>query len=145
MSISNILVPVDFSDHSHRAIGLASEFAKGLGASVILLHVEEVMVYRGVRYVEILNTEAAEEEKKAVEGKLASWLGELEAAGLSARSMLVAGDPRRVIPRVAEEQNVDLIVMGSHGHSPLRDIFVGSVAEHTLKVAKCAVLISKAN
>lgn len=143
MSIRSILVPVDFSDHSHRAIGLATEFAKGLGASVILLHVEEVLVYRGVRYVELLNVGTAKKEKKAVEAKLASWLGELEAAGVSARSMLAEGDPRRVIPRVAEEENVDLIVMGSHGHSMLREALVGSVAEHTMQVATCPVLISK--
>ena len=143
MSIRNILVPVDFSDHSHRAIGLAAEFAKGLGANVTLLHAEEVMVYRGVRYVEVLNVGSAKEEKKAVESKLASWLGELEAAGVSARSMIVEGDPRRVILRVAEEESTDLIVMGSHGHSLLREAFVGSVAEHTMQVAPCAVLISK--
>ncbi len=143
MSISNILVPVDFSDHSHRAIGLATEFAKGLGASVTLLHVEEVLVYRGVRYVEVFNIGAAREEKKAVVAKLASWLGELEAAGVSARSMLAEGDPRQAISHVAEEEGADLIIMGSHGRSLLRDAFVGSVAEHTMQIAPCAVLISK--
>jgi len=143
MSISNILVPVDFSDHSHRAIELAKEFAQGLGASVILVHAEEVLVYRGVRYVELLNIGTAKEEKKAVESKLASWLGEFEAAGVKARSMIVEGDPRNVISKVAKEEGADLIVMGSHGHSLLRDALVGSVAEHTMQTAHCPVLISK--
>ena len=143
MSIRKILVPVDFSDQSHRAVDLATEFAKGLGASVTLLHAEEVLVYRGVRYVEILNISSAKEERKAVESKLADWLGELEGAGVSARSMLVEGDPRKVISRVAEEEGTDLIIMGSRGHSMLRDVLMGSVAEHTMQTAGCAVLISK--
>ena len=54
---------------------------------------------------------------------------------------IVAGDPTDAIVRIAQEEKADLIVMGSHGHTGLRHLLLGSVAEKVLRHAPCPVLI----
>lgn len=56
---------------------------------------------------------------------------------------LVTGDPASAVVRLAEEENVDLIVMGTHGRTGLRRLLMGSVAEAIVRRAKCAVLTLK--
>ena len=54
--------------------------------------------------------------------------------------MVVIGKPFVEITRYAQEQHIDLIVIGTHGHSALASVFLGSVAEKVIHKAPCAVL-----
>jgi nucleotide-binding universal stress UspA family protein len=56
-------------------------------------------------------------------------------------AIVVAGDPGAAIVDYAQEHGGDLVVMGSHGHTGLRHLLLGSVAEHVLRHASCPVLI----
>ena len=58
----------------------------------------------------------------------------------SVRQVVVLGNPFEQIVRYAREEKIDLIVMGTHGHSALASMLLGSVAEKVIRKAPCAVL-----
>lgn len=141
MAFRRILVPVDFSQHSRTTLEKAVELVSALGAELHVMHAAEVLTYRGVRYTEILTPDAMKGEREAVAAKLEEWHREIVGDGVPSESHLVEGDPRDAIPRLAREIEADLIMMGSHGHGRLHRALIGSVAEHTLREADCAVLV----
>ncbi|MBI3927661.1 MAG: universal stress protein [Armatimonadetes bacterium] len=66
---------------------------------------------------------------------------DLEAEGLHARVLVLEGQAARCIVETATRETVDLVVLSSHGHSGLRRIFFGSVAQKVLRRAPCPVLV----
>lgn len=135
-----ILVPVDFSAVSLPLIEVASGIAKAFHAHVTLLHVLP------------RNFEAEESGSPLDERALSNlypkdWqtLEELanrvRSSGNNVTAKLAEG---RTVPTVldqAEELNVDMIVMGSHGHTSLYDLLVGSVSEGVLRRSRWPVLV----
>jgi len=144
MSVRKILVPIDFSDHSEKVLDYAIDHARAFDASLHIIHAFEVLVYRGVRYDEVLSSETVEDAEERARKTLEEHLERATKLGVKAESQLVEGEARDVIARVAKELGVDLVIIGSHGRSRLKHLLLGSVAEHTLRVAPCAVLIVKA-
>jgi nucleotide-binding universal stress UspA family protein len=67
--------------------------------------------------------------------------GELRAEGYRVKSRIETGIPFREILRVADEENVSVIVVGSHGKSNLADMFLGSVSEKIIRSSKKPVLV----
>ena len=65
------------------------------------------------------------------------------AAGIAVEPHLVEGPPAEAIREVAEQTSADLIVIGTRGHTGLKHVLLGSVAERTLRHAPCAVLTVK--
>jgi len=143
MSVGKILVPIDFSDRSQKVLDFAIEHARAFDATLHLVHVFEVLVYRGVRYDEVLSSETVEETEERCRKSLAEHLEHATGQGVKGESHLVEGEARDVIARVAKELEIDLIILGSHGRSRLKHLLLGSVAEHTLRFAPCAVLVVK--
>jgi nucleotide-binding universal stress UspA family protein len=64
-------------------------------------------------------------------------------AGLVARGMMKRGDPRIVLEETARSEQADLVVVGSHGRSGIKRLFLGSVASHVVTHAPCPVLVVK--
>ncbi len=139
--INTILCPVDFSDASRKAVQYAKEFAAGMGASVHLLNVVEP---RPMAVDITLNYVPLEEdlEKAAIED-LKLILQELTQAGLKAECSIEFGNPSDVILEKADELDVNLVIMGSHGKKGLSRFIMGSVAETVVRKANCPVLIVK--
>jgi nucleotide-binding universal stress UspA family protein len=135
MSHATILCPTDFSAHSVLALEHAAIYARAAEATVVIVHVEDVddasagegMLHSGVR------PEGSEALRRRLEAVVP---GE----GLACEYRLVAGRPAAEILRVAEEENVDRIVMGTHGRTGVRRMLLGSVAEQVLRKAKCTVV-----
>ena len=132
-----ILVPVDFSESARPIVDCAVDMARGLGAEVVLLHVLEQTVPSGGGAGESksLAAERAASEKS---------LGELSAAADPARQVKIhgkvaAGAPSREIVREAVEGKAGLIVIGTHGRTGLRHVFLGSVAEDVVRSSPCPV------
>lgn len=139
-----ILVPIDFSASSMRAVSLARELAEALGAArILLVHAyyvpPELAMYAPHRvpgYLEALEEAARKELDRANE--------KLGPGGPSAECLARRGMPEQVIPEIARERGSDLIVMGTHGRTGLSRWALGSVAERVLRTAPCPVLTARA-
>lgn len=136
-NLNRILVPIDFSECSRKALTYALSFARQFGASIELIYVVETPPpIPGLMDFPQPNVSAA----KAAREKLAELTLDLDATvRISARTDL--GIPHEEIIRAAEEQNIDLIILGTHGRSGLRRFFLGSTTDRVLRHAGCPVLV----
>ncbi len=139
---AKILCAVDFSDGSRAALEHAADLARRLGADLALIHVREaprVSVAKLVAPPEVVAADADELRRK-----LDAWREQAERiAGRPVRMILESGSPARGIVHRAENEKCDLVVTGSHGRKGLRRLVLGSVAEHVVRHAPCAVLVAR--
>lgn len=138
--IRNILVPVDFSPNSRKAVDYATAFAKQFGATLTYLHVVQVNYAYG-EFGAIDFTALEREMRSGAEKELAGLLAAATGAGLEARSLVREGSPPKVIADVARELGSDLLVISTHGYTGLRHVLMGSIAEHVVRYAPCPVLV----
>ncbi len=146
MEIKRILFPTDFLQGAKEAIGYAAEFAKKYNARLYIIHVIHDVTKASGLYVphvgmdEVLKSlnEEAEKEIKRV------YLEELRGYD-NVEYAVLRGIPYEEIVRFAEDNDIDMIVMASHGRRGLDRLFFGSVAEKVVKYAKCPVLVVKAS
>ncbi|MDD3276556.1 MAG: universal stress protein, partial [Kiritimatiellales bacterium] len=90
--------------------------------------------------IEMARELCADEYKREHEALL-SLSARLRASGVNAQAILLKGNAAELILEQAENLDVDMIVMGSHGHGLLRKMLIGSVTEAVLRDALCNVLI----
>jgi len=144
----NILVPVDFSENSEKAVWYAAKLASGYDATLHLLHVFQTpfhgsVPYQGTRLkVDQIKSYASAAEQQAKED-LDELLGQLQNKGFKAAAYLQSGYPFEQIIEAANRLGVDLIVMGSHSHGGLMHLLLGSTAERVVQHARCPVLVVK--
>jgi universal stress protein A len=140
-SITRILVPVDFSPHSERAIRYAARLAAQVGASVELLHVVEEFSYGTFSEVYVPNMpDMMQEMINETSAKLESLKSDMFLHGADVGIAVFVGRPAAAIVDYAKTGGFDLIVMGTHGRTGLSHMFMGSVAERVVRTAPCAVL-----
>jgi nucleotide-binding universal stress UspA family protein len=141
-SLKTILVPTDFSDASSAALDYAKSLAGAFGASIHLVHVMEDLLahaWSAEVYVASMPNLREEIEKEARE-RLATMVTDEERRTLRVETALVAGNPFLEIIRYAKANDVDLIVMGTHGRGAIAHILLGSVAEKVVRKSPCPVL-----
>ena len=140
-----ILYPTDFSDVSKKAIDYIKKLKESGSETVIVLHVinqrgmQAVERYASGNSIEIEQRimDDAKQQIKVIED-------ELKKSGFKVKSMIKTGIPMREILKAEEkEENVSVIVIGSHGKSNLEEIFLGSVSEKVSRKCKNPVLIVK--
>jgi nucleotide-binding universal stress UspA family protein len=141
--IDRILVAVDFSEHSSRALDVAIDFALMFGARVDLVHAFDVPVPFVTPYEVAVPDTFMQEARESAKKKLSVELERVIAAGVEANSHLTEVPAATAITRVAEEIGADLLVMGTRGHTGLKHALLGSVAERTLRHSPCPVLTVK--
>jgi len=136
-----ILVPVDGSKYSRAAIDFIASRATLAGASpdVQLLNVQLPVPVRAARLIgkAAVTSYYEDESKKALKGAASA----LKRAGLVATSDYAIGHPAEAIARRADEADVDLIAMGSHGHGALASLLFGSVTLGVLGRTKKPLLL----
>ena len=128
---NTILVPVDFSAHSKAALEYACSFAKDSGAELLIVHARDdtIQHIEGLGPVDVLEgLDAALHDMKPTD----------DSVPISHR--MLEGPPAQAILKAAEEANVEMIVMGTHGRSGFRRLLIGSVAEAVVQKATCPVL-----
>lgn len=142
MTASRILVPIDFSEHSTRALGYARTLAEKFGASLHLLTVvpDPFVLPDPTQWYVPLPEGYAEGLRKDADSHLRGLLTQAEQKPLRAESVVAFGDPYREILAYAKRASVDLIVMGTHGRSGVAHALMGSVAEKVVRTAPCPVL-----
>lgn len=138
--IKSILVPVDFSSNSARALEYAHTMATKFGASLHLLHVCEVpsLSTGSMDAYAIAYTNWSQQLGDEAERELLKVVPKLP--GVAVTTEVLFGNPPRAIVTAATKRGDDLIVMGTHGHGPLMHAVMGNVAERVVRTAPCPVL-----
>ena len=136
--IGKILVPVDFSEHSQKALRYALAFATQFDAEVVLVHIVEQMVYPGDwMYPPLAVTDFAAEKREQMIERLRS----LDAgSGVKTQHMVRLGRAWQEVTEIARELKTDLIILATHGYTGLKHVLLGSVAEKIVRHAPCPVL-----
>jgi nucleotide-binding universal stress UspA family protein len=140
---SRILVGVDGSPFAEKALKYAIDLARIYHAKLILLHVLQRQFYAlAPSEAGVMSTTVYVKEIEA-EGKdiLSEAESNLKAEGIDCESRLIQGVPADEIVRVAQSENVDLIVLGSRGLTEVRAFLLGSVSDKVSHHAKCPTLI----
>ncbi|MBN8443066.1 MAG: universal stress protein [Thauera sp.] len=139
----SVLVPVDFSLSSLRALQLARVVAPG--ADIVLLHAFEVPFESKLQFAGVEES-MIHSYRIAARQEAMRKIHELrEASGLApheVRVKVLHGDPTQHIIEQEQEEDCDLIVVGKHGESMLEDLLLGSVTRHVLAQSQCDVLVS---
>jgi nucleotide-binding universal stress UspA family protein len=144
MDFRKMLVPVDYSQHSKRALTIAGELAQRYSGKLAIVHVwdrptyltEAIMVghVNGPRRLTDLIVENAEQDMKAFLAEVAL------PAGVEHGDKLLSGDPASELLKEIEHGGYDLVVLGSHGRSGLERLMMGSVAEKIVRHSRVPVL-----
>ena len=140
MKIKTILVPVDFSSHSEKAMETAVEFAKAFGAEVHLLHAYSLPVGVVGPYDYQIPANILTDMRESAKKRVDEEVSKLADSGVPASGVITEGLPTQAILDTAEQLGADLIVMGTRGLTGLKHVVLGSVAERTIRQATCPVL-----
>ena len=163
MTVKKILVPIDYSDDSYQALRWGASLAEKYGGEILLLHVlpkavEEVFTHVPMwedvpaYYYEGMGTAHKGRRSEPIIIDLAEQ-AETQLTDLARKDLqgtvpvavkVAVGKPPEEILRVAREEGVDLIVMGTHGRTGLPHLLLGSVAETVVRMAPCPVFTVRA-
>jgi len=135
-----ILVPIDFSLTSLRALQTAIPLARQNDARLVLLHVVEPSPYAAGMEgaVMVMSDKTLVETTKK---RLNRIVQQIVPKALASSSLVARGRAADVIVEVAAEKGIDLIVLSTHGHTGLGRLFMGSTAEGVVRQAKCPVFV----
>jgi universal stress protein A len=134
--LKRILVPVDFSECSEKALQYAVAFARQFDAELTLLNV--VPRYPQVPELAVMEVESVEDVKKRFE-----VLRDRIRESVPTEALVRLGDPSLEIVAAAKELEIDLIILSTHGRTGLNHLVMGSTAEKVARRAGCPVLIVK--
>lgn len=140
ISLKSILVPTDFSECSDAALKYARELARVFGATVHLLHVVHdpySQPWAAEAFPAPLG-DLLDQWQAQARTRLTGLVPEEERAGVTVA--VVVGSPFFEIVRYAQEQQIDLVVIGTHGRGTIGHVLLGSVAERVVRKAPCPVL-----
>jgi len=140
MRMHKMLVAVDGSVSSKNMTKYVAHLAAVKNALVILLHVHEHVPMT-------IGGEAAQEVRKDMEAEssklLAAYVAIVEAEGAKCVPLVREGKPANMIIQVQEEEDCDLIALGSRGRTSLEGLVLGSVTAAVLNRAACPVLVTR--
>ncbi|MCX5649329.1 MAG: universal stress protein [Planctomycetota bacterium] len=143
--LAKLLVPTDFSEDSEQAARYAVELAKRFQAEIHCIHVVDIPAdllstsdYYMTGPSEAFLDQIREESKKNLEA-----FAKKNLEGAQVRTAFLEGSPFVEIIRYAHNQEIDLVVIATHGRTGLRHVLFGSVAEKVVRKAPCPVLVVK--
>jgi manganese transport protein len=131
---SRIAVCVDFSTSDSEALSRAVQQG-GKAATYLLLHITETA---GAR---VMNSDTGDFETEFDQKELDKYAEKFRSEGYTVETTLGFGNPKETIPKIVNEANVDLLVMGAHGHNLLKDLLFGTTVEKVRHKVKVPVLI----
>jgi len=141
--ITRILLAVDFSVHSDRAVEVAADLGSRLKANVDVIHAFD-LPRDYIPYASAFGVSLEQKIEAYADERLDGVRQRLEECGVPVKLHARRGLPSVVISEVALEVGCQLIIMGTRGNSGLSHVLLGSVAERTLRMAPCSVLTVKA-
>ena len=138
-----IVVATDFSETGDHAVDAAVVLAKGFDAELDVVHAFDVPLALVTPYEVAVPDNLIRDARTAARKRLERAVEGVKAKGVRATAHLAEVPAASAIVDVARESNADLVVMGTRGHTGLKHVLLGSVAERTLRLAPCAVLTVK--
>ena len=140
-----ILLPTDFSDVAEKALAFVKQLKDAGTKEVVVLHVikkdriDVIAQYSSIRDFREVEDEVEGEARKKT-GRIEK---ELKETGFQVKVRIETGFPFSEILRVENEEDVSVVVIGSHGMSNIKEILLGSVSERVIRKAKKPVLVIK--
>jgi nucleotide-binding universal stress UspA family protein len=139
---SSILVATDFSPSSKTALTYGRDLARTFGATLHVLHVaDDVMASTGADLWGVQFPEVQARVEELARTNVEAILTEDDRQQLGARGVVRSGPAAAAIVDYAEREQIDLIIVGTHGRSGLPRVIVGSVAERVVRTARGPVLV----
>ncbi len=139
--LKHLLVPVDFSPCSRKALQYALAFARQFRARLTLLHVIPTNYFVGSEFGPVDFPLPEAELREAGERELAAMAIRDVGKAAAVATVVRQGPPVQEIVRFARETNADLILLSTHGRTGLKHVLMGSVAENVVRYAPCPVLV----
>jgi nucleotide-binding universal stress UspA family protein len=138
LKLKKILIPVDDSDHSLKAVDYGTGFARLVNSEILLLHCHRPFpVALGEPYFQMALNKIMEKSNKILE----PYRRLLEDTDVYFSDRILEGPPGQAILKVAEIEETDLIIMGSRGRTDLGGLVLGSVTHRVLHSSACPVLV----
>ena len=140
--MKKIIVPIDFSDHSENALKAAAFFAKKQATEIYALHmldIQEVNLSQSAEF----SQEKAVFFLKLAEDRFKKFLQKDYLEGIKVIPIIKHYKVFSEINAIAQEVHADLVIMGSHGASGLKEFFTGSNTEKVIRYAETPVLVIK--
>jgi nucleotide-binding universal stress UspA family protein len=145
--MKRILVPTDFSKPAQIAVEVASDIAKKSGAELLLLHVIEEATGGSFNVEGQVSLEGNMEEKmftlaliKKARKQMETLLNSSVLEGVKVKSALRMGTPFHGMRTIITDSKVDLVVMGTAGHTKVEEMIIGTNTEKVVRHSKCPVL-----
>jgi nucleotide-binding universal stress UspA family protein len=143
--VKNILVPIDFSTSSYQVFELGHCLAKQNGANLHLIHVIDPIYYQeqqqrksDLEFIHKIRFENAKEE-------LRKFKFEVPHSEVEITEVLIEGIPHKEILNYARQNDIDMIVIASHGWTNLSHMLMGSIADKVMRQADVPVICVKSN
>ena len=133
---NTIVLALDGSEGSRRAIPVAAELARQNGGRIVIAHVEQDVAGKGGAPIPITEDEIQAEVREQAKRLAADGIE----TSVEMRNVILGG-PAHPIAEIAEEANADLIIAGTRGHSPVAGLLLGSVTQRLLHIARSPVLV----
>lgn len=141
LKLARLLVPVDFSDCSLRALDYALALAEQFGSKIILLHIVEPAVYpENYLVASPALDETNQNLLESARERLSALSHKRIGHRLPAETLVRMGRAHSEIPDTAKALGADLIILGTHGYTGLKHVLLGSTAERVVRHAPCPVL-----
>ena len=135
-----ILVALEHSAADATILSHASDLARLTGAELLLVHVADGWAARNFDQLNLRESEEMQQDRAYLDRVQA----DLSAQGLVVHAQLAKGDPANELIRVAEEADVDLIAMSTHGHRFIADVLFGTTVNKVRHLVKIPVLLLRA-
>lgn len=140
--MQKILVPVDGSEGAEKAARFAAQLARAIGAEVTLVHVYDAPSPAATGFLGNSPALVDDEHAKLAQASFERAIQAMD--GFDVKGHLVeVGHPADSILAVAKRLDVNQIIMGSRGLSPLKELLLGSVSERVVRRAHCPVTITR--
>lgn len=141
LEVRRILIPTDFSETANLALQHAAHLASLTDAEIILLHVVSTFAFR----VNLPEADVDESQNARLSGAIQEKLQSIAKAlsakhGIQVHTRVAYGRIREEVVKVAEDQDADMVILGTHGVSGIREFFMGSNAFRIVSEAGCPVL-----
>jgi len=137
---TKILVPVDGSDNSYRALEAALVLSEKLGSNISVVNVMEQVPITHIESEKLLS-ELLEAYKKENQEILSKCSDIARQKGIAIKTVLLQGNPAPVILDYSKKENFDLVIMGSRGMGKFKELILGSVSSKIVHHSPCAIMI----
>ena len=141
--MKRILVPTDFSEHAEYATEIAAKIAKKNGGRLFLLHIVDIPVYENWNFKDFEDAAEGLHILKSVKQNFKKLIDKPFLKDVNVVEVVQFENIYDTITEQADKNEIDLIVMGSHGTSGWKEHFVGSNTEKVVRLSNCPVLTIK--